>query len=165
MSLNHLCSWKQTLTWKTFFFFQGRGVRVVEPVGEAEHSKPTSWYKFAKRNTGLIVCGVDAGCIQIESLLKCPLPCMAQWLMYNKSTKGGFNTSNGQVQGTVILSFLQYLIGSFPWNITPRFQMTLPKSKRRLIRISLPPCLPPPLLKFFFFFCLSGESKFLPKGD
>lgn len=35
-----------------------------------EHSKPTSWYKFAKRNTGLIVRPVDAGCIQIDSLLK-----------------------------------------------------------------------------------------------
>lgn len=94
-----------------------------------EHSKPTSWYKFAKRNTGPIVCGADAGCIQIESLLKCPLPCMAQWLMYNKSTKGGFNSSGGQVRGAVILSFffLQYLIGTFPRNITPRFQMTFPQ--------------------------------------
>jgi len=30
-----------------------------------KHSKPTSWYKFAKCNTGLIVFGEDAGRIRI----------------------------------------------------------------------------------------------------
>lgn len=62
---------------KNFLFLSGEGVGGGGGGGvgtEGEHSKPTSWYKFAKRNTGLIVCGVDAGCIQIESLLKCPLP-------------------------------------------------------------------------------------------
>lgn len=78
------------------FFFQGRGVW--------GHSKPTSWYKFAKRNTGLIVCGAERR-MHTNRIPFWNVPfslCMAQWLMYNKSTKGGFNTSD---RDTVILSF------------------------------------------------------------
>ncbi|KAK7124577.1 hypothetical protein R3I94_018826 [Phoxinus phoxinus] len=37
-----------------------------------KHSKPTSWYKFAKRNTGRIVRGTDAGCIQMAPPSKVP---------------------------------------------------------------------------------------------
>lgn len=127
----------------------------------AKHSKPTSWYKFAKRNTDLIVCGVDAGCIQIEAPLKWPIPCMAQWLMYNKSTKEGFNTTTGQCRGYCYFIFLQYLIGRFSWNITPRFQMTLPKSKRSLIRISSLP-LHSFSLKVFLFLVFHERASFYP---
>lgn len=94
---------------KLSFSFRG-GEQGGRGRGRGGHSKPTSWYKFAKRNTGLIVCAADAGCIQIEAALKCPLARTAQWLMYNKSTKGGFNRDTYS-----IFSFsLQYLIGSFP---------------------------------------------------
>lgn len=55
VSLNHSCSWKQTLSKKKkTLFFQGNTLN--------QHPG----YKFAKCNTGLIVCGVDVGCIRID---------------------------------------------------------------------------------------------------
>lgn len=67
-------------------------------------SRPTSWYKFAKRNTGLIVFGVDAGRIRM-ALSETNVLYTAQWLMHNKSTKERFSKATGSGKATVILSF------------------------------------------------------------
>lgn len=99
---------------KNFPFLSGRGRR------RGGHSKPTSWYKFAERNTGPIVCRADAGCIQIESPLKCPLPCMAQWSTYNKSTKGALRAN------AAALSF--YLFTVFNWTVSLKLD-TLPTNQ------------------------------------
>ena len=43
VSLNHLCSWKQTLTWKTFLFLSGGGGRGGGEEGEGGGGGGGGW--------------------------------------------------------------------------------------------------------------------------
>lgn len=83
---------------KTFCFFQYNEVGVG-----GKHSKPTSCYKFTENNTGLIVYGHRCSTHTNKIL---PVS-----VMYNKSTKWGFNRYSGMARGYCWFIAILHLIG------------------------------------------------------
>lgn len=106
VSLNH--SLMKADTYLKNFFFSFRRECVCVGGG---HSEPTSWYKFAQRNTGLIVWGWMQDAYKWQ---KRPPPCTAQWLTYNKSTKGGFNGRNSPGR----CHFIFFFFTVFNWTLS-----------------------------------------------